>query len=108
MEGVPLVVDGIVYTAGTAAGTLDVVSADAVMGNRVFFGTLDAFPITLDARTGTELWEQRVADTRRGHSITFPPPPVRDKIITGIAGGEFGIQGFLEARRRCAAYQSEN
>jgi hypothetical protein len=49
-----------------------------------------------------------VADTRRGHSITFPPPPVRDKIITGIAGGEFGIQGFLEARRRCAAYQSEN
>jgi alcohol dehydrogenase (cytochrome c) len=125
-EGVPLVVDGIVYTVGTAAGKLDVVSADAVtghvlwryrrsqkitnpneinrtnrgvavMGNRVFFGTLDAFLIALDARTGAELWEQQVADTMRGHSITSPPLPVRDKIITGIAGGEFGIQGFLEA-----------
>ena len=114
------------YTVGTAVGALDVLSADAatgrvlwryrreqkitnpneinrtnrgvaVMGNRVFFGTLDAFLIALDARTGAELWEQQVADTLRGHGITSPPLPVRDKIITGIAGGEFGIQGFLEA-----------
>jgi|SRR5579871_610102 len=125
-EGVPLVVDGVLYTVGAAVGTLEVLAADAitgrplwryrrnqkvtnpneinrtnrgvaVMGNRVFFGTLDAALVALDARTGAQLWETQVADTMRGYSINSPPLPVRNMIITGVGGGEFGIQGFLEA-----------
>ena len=61
------------------------------------YGPVDAFLIALDVRTGTLLWEKQIADTMAGYSITSPPLPIRDMIITGIAGGEFGIQGFLEA-----------
>jgi PQQ-dependent dehydrogenase (methanol/ethanol family) len=125
-EAIPIVVDGILYTVGPAAGSLDVLAADAktgrviwrftraqkatnpneinrsnrgvsVIGNRVFLGTLDAALIALDARSGTLLWERQIAEAMAGYSITSPPLPVRDMIITGISGGEFGIQGFLEA-----------
>jgi PQQ-dependent dehydrogenase (methanol/ethanol family) len=125
-EAIPLVVDGIMYTIGPVAGSLEVLALDArtgrvlwryqrkqkvtnpneinrsnrgvaVAGDRLFFGTLDAFLIALDARTGAQLWETKVADTMQGYSITAPPLPVKDKIVTGIGGGEFGISGFLEA-----------
>ena len=69
----------------------------AVLGNRVFFGTLDAVLIALDARTGRPLWETTVADTMEGYSITVAPLAVKDKIIVGVAGGEHGIRGFLDA-----------
>ena len=125
-EAIPLVVDGVMYTIGPVVGSAEVLAADAktgrvlwryqrrqkvtnpneinrtnrgvsVIGNRLFFGTLDAALVALDARTGTELWEAQVADTMAGYSITSPPLPVRDMIITGVGGGEFGVQGFLEA-----------
>ena len=38
-----------------------------------------------------------MADTMQGFSITSPPLPIKDKIIAGIAGGEFGIRGFIDA-----------
>ena len=69
----------------------------AILGNRLFVGTLDAALVALDARTGTLLWEVQIADTMQGFSLTSPPLPVKDKIITGIAGGEFGIRGFIDA-----------
>jgi PQQ-dependent dehydrogenase (methanol/ethanol family) len=69
----------------------------AVMGNRIFFGTLDAAVVALDARTGRVLWETQVADTLQGYTITAAPLAIRDKVIVGVAGGEFGIRGFLDA-----------
>ena len=69
----------------------------AVLGNRLFVGTLDAALVALDARTGTLLWEMQVADTMHGYSITSPPLVVKDKVIVGITGGEFGARGFLDA-----------
>ena len=54
---------------------------------------LDAALIALDARTGLPLWEVQMADPMQGFSITSPPLPVKDTIIAGIAGGEFGIRG---------------
>ena len=60
-----------------------------MLGNRLFVGTLDAALIALDARTGLPLWETQVADTMDGYSITSPPLVVKDKVIVGIAGGEF-------------------
>ena len=69
----------------------------AVLGTRLFMSTLDAHLVSLDARAGTVLWDTEVADAHLGYSKTAAPLVVKDKIITGIAGGEFGIRGFLDA-----------
>jgi len=69
----------------------------AVLDDLVFVGTLDAHLIALDARTGSVRWDVTVADYRTGHAITVAPLAVRDKVVVGIAGGEFGIRGFVDA-----------
>ncbi len=123
LEATPLVVDGTMYTTGPPGQmfALDartglrlwkyerrqkVVSpyqinpfnrGAAVLGNRIFFGTLDAALVALDARTGRLLWETQVADTLQGYTITGAPLAIKDKIIVGISGGEFGIRGFIDA-----------
>ena len=123
VESVPLVVDGVMYTTGPPGQVfaLDARSGRqiwryarkqkivnpyesnrvnrgvAMLGNRLFFGTLDGALIALDARTGQVLWEKQVADTMQGYSITAAPLAVKDKIVTGVAGGEYGIRGFVDA-----------
>jgi alcohol dehydrogenase (cytochrome c) len=69
----------------------------AVLGRRLFLGTLDAHLVALDARTGRVLWDVQVADPTRGYSITSAPLAVGNEVVTGVAGGENGIRGFLEA-----------
>ena len=123
VESVPLVADGIMYTTGMPGQVfaLDartgrqiwkyerkqkvvnpyeinrVNRGVAILGNRLFFGTLDAALVALDRRTGALLWEVQVGDTMIGHSITSAPLALKDKIVTGISGGEFGIRGFIDA-----------
>jgi PQQ-dependent dehydrogenase (methanol/ethanol family) len=123
LEATPIVIDGVMYTSGMPG---DVYALDArsglqiwkytrkqkvvnpyesnrfnrgvaVLGNRVFVGTLDAALIALDARTGQPLWEVQVADTMEGYSITSPPLAIKDRILVGVAGGEYGIRGFVDA-----------
>lgn len=123
LESTPVVVDGTMYTSGIP-GQVFAIDAQsglqlwnyerrqktvnpyetnafnrgvAVLGSRVFVGTLDAALVALDARTGLVLWETQVADTLAGYSITSAPLAVGDKIIVGVAGGEFGIRGFIDA-----------
>jgi alcohol dehydrogenase (cytochrome c) len=69
----------------------------AVLGDRVFVGTADAHLVSLDARTGAVLWDIEVADHTAGYAITGAPLIVKDMVICGIAGGEYGIRGFLDA-----------
>jgi alcohol dehydrogenase (cytochrome c) len=69
----------------------------AVLGNRVFVGTLDAALVAIDAKTGAFQWETQVADSMLGYSITSAPLVVKDKVIVGVSGGEFGARGFLDA-----------
>ena len=69
----------------------------AILGDRLYLGTVDAHLVALDAKTGSVIWDVEVADRRTGHSITLAPLVVKDKIIVGISGGEFGIRGFLDA-----------
>lgn len=69
----------------------------AVLGDRVYVGTVDAHLVSLDARTGAVLWDVEVADYRTGHSITVAPLAVKNMIVCGISGGEYGIRGFLDA-----------
>lgn len=125
LEGTPLVVDGVMYATGSG-NPASVTAIDArtgrqiwrwtrqqkivnpyeinpfsrgvaILGNRIFVGTLDAVLIALDARTGRPLWEVQMADTLEGYALTSPPLVVNDKVIMGIAGGEFATRGFIDA-----------
>ena len=69
----------------------------AILGETLFMSTLDAHLVAIDARTGNVLWDREVADYEAGYSKTAAPLIVKDKVVTGIAGGEFGIRGFIDA-----------
>ena len=69
----------------------------AILGNKVFLGTLDAHVIALDAKTGTVVWDVAAADYRTGYSFTVSPLAVKNSIVIGISGGEYGIRGFIDA-----------
>ena len=123
VETTPLVVDGVMYITEPPSNVvaLDAVTGRAywryrralpdkinvccgqvnrgvaVAGDRVFLGTVDAHLLALDAKTGAVLWDTEVADYRTGHSVTVAPLPIKDMIICGVSGGEYGIRGFLDA-----------
>src|SRR6059036_631381 len=123
VETTPLVVDGVMYFSEppSNAVALDVKTGSrfweyrrklpgkinvccgqvnrglAISGDRVYIGTVDAHLVSLDAKTGGVLWDVEVADYRTGHSLTGAPLAVKDMIIAGINGGEYGIRGFLDA-----------
>jgi PQQ-dependent dehydrogenase (methanol/ethanol family) len=126
LEATPLVVNGVMYTTYTTDRSSGVYAIDArtgldiwkydrpqkqvnpfqinpfnrgvaVLGNRVFFGTLDAQLVALNAQTGRLLWETSVANTMKGYSITEAPLTVKNEVIVGVSGGEFGIRGFVDA-----------
>jgi alcohol dehydrogenase (cytochrome c) len=123
LQSTPLVVDGVMYVSGPpgdvyaldarTGGQLwkysrkqDVVNpyqinpsnrGVAVLDGRVFFNTLDNNLIALDARTGRQLWEKRLGDTMTGMTMTGAPLALKDKIVTGMSGGEGGVNGWLEA-----------
>jgi len=77
----------------------------AVANGKVFFGRLDAKLEALDAKTGKRLWTVTVADYKTGHAITSAPLVVKDLVITGIAGGEYGIRGFVVAYKQSTGEQ---
>ena len=123
VEAIPLVVDEVMYLTEPPNNVIALSAADgkllwkyshdlprqlalccfrtnrglAVWGKSVYMGTLDAHLVALDARTGHLLWEVEVARPEDGYSITSAPLAVNGKIITGVAGGEFGIRGFIAA-----------
>jgi alcohol dehydrogenase (cytochrome c) len=69
----------------------------AVLDDQLFIGTLDAHLVALDLKTGRVRWDVEVADYTTAHSITAAPLALKDKVIVGIAGAEYGIRGFLDA-----------
>jgi len=69
----------------------------ALLGDKVFFGTLDAHLIALDAKTGHVVWDVVAVDYKKGYSFTVAPLAVKDLIIISPAGGEYGIRGFVDA-----------
>ncbi len=68
-----------------------------MLDGRLFLATLDAQLLAIDAATGTLVWRTQLADPHEGYSSTGAPLVVKDKVITGIAGGEYGIRGFIDA-----------
>jgi alcohol dehydrogenase (cytochrome c) len=69
----------------------------AVLGHTLFMGTLDAHLVAIDARTGRAAWKTKVAEFSQGYSVSHAPLVVKDKVIVGVGGGEYGIRGFIAA-----------
>jgi len=69
----------------------------AVYGDMVYFGTLDAKLVALNAADGSVVWETQIADPELGYSETMAPSAVDGKILIGTNGGEYGIRGFVKA-----------
>ncbi|WP_037411443.1 PQQ-dependent dehydrogenase, methanol/ethanol family [Candidatus Solirubrobacter pratensis] len=72
----------------------------AVAEGKVFVVTLNAHLLALDAETGKVVWDQTYGDVRAGESATVAPLVVKDMVIVGSSGGEFGVRGHLDAFKR--------
>jgi alcohol dehydrogenase (cytochrome c) len=123
METAPIVVDGIMYitTSYNHVYALDAATGKefwhykhkmgpvttfccgpnnrgvAVMGDRLYMGTLDAKLLAFDAKTGKVLWSSQIGDPEQGYSETMAPVAVDGKVLIGTNGGEYGIRGFVKA-----------
>ena len=65
--------------------------------DKVYFATLDAYVVALDAQSGEVIWESAVEDYRKGYYMTLAPLVASGKVMVGVSGGEFGIRGFVPA-----------
>ena len=123
LEATPLVLDGVMYTvqAPNDVMALDAVTGRifwvysytpdqdarpccgrvnrgvAVAGNTLFMGTIDAHLLAVDAKTGKPLWNVKVGEPAAGYAIAHAPLVIKDKVIIGVAGGEYGIRGYISA-----------
>ena len=122
-EVTPLVVDGVMYTV---QGINDVIALNAatgktiwtyrykpdavahnccgqetrglaILGDKIFLAALDNNVIAIDSKTGKEVWRTQAADPKQGYAMTHAPLAIKDKVIAGVAGGEYGIRGFVAA-----------
>lgn len=69
----------------------------AILGDTLFMGTIDAHLLAIDAKNGKPLWNTTVAKAESGYALTHAPLVLKDKVIVGTAGGEYGIRGFIAA-----------
>jgi alcohol dehydrogenase (cytochrome c) len=122
-EATPLVVDGIIYITGPldTGWALDartgrqlwryrrelprdliaccglVNRGYGVLGDRLFKTTLDAHVVAYSMKTGAVIWDTVMENYRSGYSATAAPLVVKDKVIVGMAGAEYGVRGFIDA-----------
>src|SRR6202012_6110582 len=122
-EATALVVDGVLYTvqAPNDVYALDAVTGRifwplpytpapearvccgrvnrglAILGDTLFMGTIDGHLLALDAKTGKGIWNVAVTKAEAGYALTLAPLVVKDKVIVGTGGGEYGIRGLLAA-----------
>ena len=122
-EAAPIIVDGVMYCSGwdgllwaidAKTGNLlwqykhaipfdvslccgNVNRGVAVGHGKVFMATLNAHVVAIDAETGKKVWDTVHGDVRAGESATVAPLLVKDMVIVGSSGGEFGSRGHLDA-----------
>src|SRR5256712_14092048 len=69
----------------------------AYADGKIFLQQADTNLVALDAKTGKEMWKVKNGDPKKGETNTNAPHVFKDKVITGISGGEFGVRGFVAA-----------
>jgi len=84
--------------AAQGVACCDVVNRGAAYSNgRIYFNTLDGNAVAVDATNGTEVWRTKVANINRGETLTMAPLVVKNKVLIGNSGGEYGVRGWLVA-----------
>jgi len=124
-EATPVMIDGVLYTttawskvyafdAKTGAlkwsfdpkidgskafdACCDVVNRGvAVWKGKVYVGVLDGRLIALDAATGKQAWSVQTTDTSKPYTITGAPRIIKDKVLIGNGGAEYGVRGYVTA-----------
>ena len=72
----------------------DLVNRGAAYANgKIFYNRLDNHTVAVDADTGQEVWKTKLGDINRGETMTMAPLVVKDKVLVGNSGGEFGVRG---------------
>ena len=124
-QATPVVVDGIMYVTGwnelyaldattgrvlwtykeprhggiVSEAGIGVNRGATILGDRVFMMTDHAHVLGFNRFTGQRLWEAEMGSYLESYSATSPPLPVGDLLVVGVAGGEEGARGFLDAYR---------
>ena len=124
-EATPIVSDGVMFTTGSwsvvyahnaLTGELlwkfdpqvpkekayfvccDVVNRGvAIWEGKIFVGTLDGRLIALDAKSGALVWESMTVNDSKPYSITGAPRIIKDKVIIGNGGADYGVRGYVSA-----------
>jgi alcohol dehydrogenase (cytochrome c) len=122
-EATPLVVDGVMFVSGydgyvwaldAATGRLlwqyrhaipldvplccgNVNRGVAVAQGKVFVTTQNGHLLALDATTGKSVWDKPFVDIRAGESATIAPLVVKNLVIVGSSGAEYGVRGHIDA-----------
>jgi len=124
-EATPLVVDGVMYTTSTwnILHAIDAATGEelwrydpklprhwirytccgtanrgpAIWKGKVYMGTIDGRLIAVDAASGELAWEVQTTDPNKPYSITGAPRVVKDKVVIGNGGAEFGVRGYVTA-----------
>jgi alcohol dehydrogenase (cytochrome c) len=125
VQSTPVVVDGIMYftgwnemyavdaTTGRQLWTYSEARHDGILseggigtnrgvtisGDKAFMVTDHAHLLALNRFTGRKLWDAEMGSYEDSYSATSPPLPVGDLMVVGVAGGEEGARGFLDAYR---------
>jgi PQQ-dependent dehydrogenase (methanol/ethanol family) len=69
----------------------------AYSDGKIFLQQADTTLVALDAKTGKEIWKVVTGNPKAGETATNTPHVFKDKVITGISGGEFGVRGRITA-----------
>ncbi|MEI7783821.1 MAG: methanol/ethanol family PQQ-dependent dehydrogenase [Betaproteobacteria bacterium] len=125
-EGSPLVVDGVMYLVSPFPNKVFAINLDtqeiiwkyepkqdpavipqmccdtvnrgvAYAEGKIFMQQADSTLVALDAKTGKLIWSVVNGDPKVGAVNTNAPHVFKDKVITGISGGEWGVRGYISA-----------
>jgi alcohol dehydrogenase (cytochrome c) len=89
-----------VSAAAIGISCCDVVNRGAFYADgKIIYNLLDGHTVALDAATGKELWKTRIADVNAGETTPMAPLVVKDRVIVGTSGGEYGVRQQHRTRR---------
>ncbi|MGE3176509.1 MAG: pyrroloquinoline quinone-dependent dehydrogenase [Vicinamibacterales bacterium] len=69
----------------------------AIHGDTLYMATVDAHLVAVDAKNGELLWDAKVGEAKSAYAMTLAPLVVKDTVIVGVAGAEYGIRGYIAA-----------
>ena len=76
----------------------DTVNRGVAYGDgKIFLHQADTTLVALDAKTGNVVWSVKNGDPAKGETGTSAPMVIKDKVLVGISGGEFGVRGSVTA-----------